>query len=152
MTWSIFLYIYLLSVHLLWHVCVKVFGSFLKSSCLGFFCLFLFKVYFTRKYFYASNHIMINLSIRQLIIFTWYLSTLIAKKWRKVTRAKILESAFFNLKTCNQSNIESYRPDNQIHPGPGHASLCQSFTLSSRSAPCLTWLVCNNSATASCFP
>lgn len=134
-------------------MCVlKSLAYFLNQVVWGFFCLFLFKVYFTRKYFYASNYIMINLAIRQVIIFTWYLSTLIAKNWRKVTRAKILESAFLNLKTCNQSNIESHRPDNQIHPGPGHASLCQSFTLSSRSAPCLTWLVCNNSATASCFP
>ena len=125
MTWSIFLYVYLLSVHLLPHVCVKVFGLFFKSSCLGFFCLFLFKVYFTRKYFYASNYIMINLAIRQVIIFTWYLSTLIAKNWRKVTRAKILESAFFNFKTCNQSNIKSYRQDNQ-----STSRICPRLTLS----------------------
>ena len=125
MTWSIFLYIYLLSVHLLWHVCVKVFGSFFKSSCLGFFCLVLFKVYFTRKYFYASNHIMINLSIRQLVIFTWYLSTLIAKNMEKCYSGENLGVCIFYLKICNQSNIKSYRLDNQ-----STSRICPRLTLS----------------------
>lgn len=135
-------------------MCVlKSLAHFLNQVVWGFFCLFLFKVYFTRKYFYASNHIMINLAIRQLIIFTWYLSTLIAKKkWRKVTQAKILESTFFISKPATNQTSNLIDWIIKVHPESVHISPCQLFILPSRSAPCLTWLVCNNSATASCLP